>query len=188
MHARRASQLLENARTWATAALDSENETGSWLTYQTLAMCGWMLERRHATEFYEESIRHLDLSLDDDPINVSLALPGYADGGAYDRILQIFGQTQRLHEPDSIKKARSEAQICYVIAKHRLGLDYTEVEVAEACDRFLLKSMDKWLSDGHSVRAATWMKIIWSTRDPDLSPSDTLLRCYDYLPNCESPF
>jgi hypothetical protein len=189
-----ATRLLEKARTWATEAVHSDAEVAGWLTFETLAMCEWLLANRHDSEMYRKLTAHMDRSLAvpsiaKDPLEVSLCLPGYLDANAYERVLDIFEKTPRLVEPDSLAKVRNEAQMCFIIAKHRLGLEYSEPEVTNSCSTFLRKRMDKWLRDGHSVRAAEWMKIVfWNPQQGSLSARDTVLRCYDYLPGCPRPF
>lgn len=189
-----ASQLLAKARIWATEAIDSEREPATWLTFQTLAMCDWLLEKTHNSDIYRQFNDLLYRSLEhpaivSDAVNVSLMLPGLVDGRSYERVLQVFERTTKLVEPSSLDKLSNEAQLCFIIARHRLGPGYTKTEVDAACDKFMFKNMDKWLKNGHSVRAAEWMKIIWANRDDStLTPSDIVLKCYDYLRNCHRPF
>ncbi|MBL8820618.1 MAG: hypothetical protein JNL58_31640 [Planctomyces sp.] len=189
-----ASQLLAKARKWATEAIDSENEPATWMTFQTLAMCDWLLENQRHSDTYRQFNDLLERSLEhpaiaSDAVNVSLMLPGLVDGRSYERVLQVFERTKKLVESSSLDKISNEAQMCFVIAKHRLGHVHTKAEVESACDKFMLKNMDKWLGNGHSVRASVWLKIIWENRgDSALAPSDIVLKCYDYLRNCHRPF
>lgn len=188
-----ASQLLEKAHTWATAALSSDNEKAGWLTYATLALCEWLRHDRHDQRLYrmlaDEHYRMATTpGVADDAVNVSLAMPSFVDAGDYERTLELFERTNKLIEPDRLDKVRNEAELCLVIAQHRLGRKYTQSEVYGACDKFMLKSMDNWLRDGHLVRAAEWMKIIWGDRnDAALAPNEIVLKCYDYLPGCHRP-
>lgn len=76
--------------------------------------------------------------------------------------------------------------MCYVLSRHRLGLEYSDAEVAGALDRFLTKNTNTWLTNGHAARAAEWMKIAYhSDADNALSPKEVVLKCYDHLPGCE---
>lgn len=188
-----ATHLLEKARTWAGAALSSDSEIPGWLTFETLALCEWILSNHHDERMYQNlTDEHYRMAttqgVADDAVSVSLALPSFVDAGDYKRALELFERTRKLAEPDSLDKVRNEGQLCYAIAKHRLGLGYTEEEVAIACDKFMSKSMNKWLIDGHTIRAAEWMKIIWANhKDVSLSANETILKCYDYLRNCQRP-
>ncbi|WP_145049372.1 hypothetical protein [Lignipirellula cremea] len=189
-----AFQLLVKAQNWATEAIASEKETANWMTFQTLAMSDWLLENRHNLDLYQEFIVQLDRSLEspaiaNDAVNVSLALQAFVDGGALERVRQVFERTAKLVEPSNLSQIRNEAQLCLVIARHRLGIGYTKEEVDAACDKFLLKSMGKWLRDGHLVRAAEWMKIIWGNfGEANLPPNEIVLKCYGYLLDCRRPF
>jgi hypothetical protein len=189
-----ATRLLAKANKWATEAVVSDREVAGWDTFETLAMCEWLLANRHNSETYRKLTAHMDRSLAvpsiaKNPLNVSLSLPRYLDAGVYERVLEIFEETPRLLEPDSLAKVRNEAQMCSIIAKHRLGVAYSEAEVTDSCRMFLRKRMDKWLRDGHAVRAAEWMKIVfWNPQPGALSAMPTVLRCYDYLPGCQRPF
>ncbi|QDU97790.1 hypothetical protein [Lignipirellula cremea] len=189
-----AYQLLVKARNWATESITSENETADWMTFQTLAMSDWLLENRHNLDTYQKFMVHLDRLLENptianDAVNVSLMLPAFVDGSAFERVLQIFERTAKHVEPGSLDRISNEAQLCLVIARHHLGVGYTTAEVDAACDKFMFKNMAKWLRDGHFVRAAEWMKIIWGNFGKAiLPPNETVLKCYDYLHDCHRPF
>ena len=73
----------------------------------------------------------------------------------------------------------------YVIARHRLGLQYTSDEIQDALDRFLKRNVPKWCDGGQVQTLARWMKIaFWKPGD---DPVATLLKCYDYLPGLSPP-
>jgi hypothetical protein len=188
-----ASQLLEKAHKWATAALSSDKEIAGWLTFETLALCEWLLYDRHDQRLYQLLTDDLwrmatTPGVAEDAASVSLAMPSFVDAGDYERTLELFERTTQLVEPSSIDKIRNEAQLCLVIAQYRLGSGHSMAEVDEACDKFMLKNMDNWLRDGHSVRAAEWMKIIWGNRGGDtLAPNEIVLKCYDYLRGSHRP-
>jgi hypothetical protein len=76
--------------------------------------------------------------------------------------------------------------MCYVLARQRLGLEYSAEESHTALEKFLMGQVDtEWLAAGHYDRAAEWMKIAhWRTGD---DPIATVLRCYDYLPGRIAP-
>jgi hypothetical protein len=186
-----ASRLLAKAHKWSLESTESDNEIANWMTYQTISMSEWLSENRQDLETRKELMTELERAINspaiaNDAVNVSLLLPLFLDCGEYERVLEIVEQTQKISEPDNLEKIPNEAQMCFVIARHRLGMAYTEEEVANACEKFISRNMDKWLRDGHSVRAALWMKIIWSNSDDSvLSPNETILKCYEYLKDCK---
>ena len=74
----------------------------------------------------------------------------------------------------------------YVLARHRLGLEYTDEEVDKALHSFLKRNVrSEWLDRGQQTTAARWMKIaFWKPGD---DPVATFLKCYDYLGDFEPP-
>ncbi|HTU25843.1 MAG TPA: hypothetical protein VMF30_10620 [Pirellulales bacterium] len=78
--------------------------------------------------------------------------------------------------------------MAYVVARHRLGLQYSHEEFGTIATRFLKANVDRWLSDGHVRTAAEWMKIIhWNNSHPPITAKQALLKCYDYLPGRQPP-
>ncbi len=74
----------------------------------------------------------------------------------------------------------------YVLARHRLGLEYSAEEVEKALRSFLKRNMHShWLDRGLYRRVAQWMKIaFWKPGD---DPIATLLKCYEFMPEFEPP-
>jgi hypothetical protein len=48
---------------WATEAVVSDREVAGWDTFETLAMCEWLLANRHNSETYRKLTAHMDRSL-----------------------------------------------------------------------------------------------------------------------------
>jgi hypothetical protein len=81
-----------------------------------------------------------------------------------------------------LARARSEAQMSYVLCRHYLNGEYDWAEVDMAMRKFLKHNVNTWLTDGHYLRAAEWMKIAhWSGEETPLSARTVVLACYDYL-------
>jgi hypothetical protein len=156
--------------------------------YQTLALCDWLRNGEHDAESFHQFVEHEERFLAGSPagkdkVNVSLTLPTYVDARAYEKAVQRFAATRGLAAPRSLGSIRNEGQMSYVLCRQRLNKDYTEVDLASALARWLNKQVDRWLSEGHFVRAAEWMKIVyWNEQKRDLSAKDALLRCYAHLP------
>jgi hypothetical protein len=91
-----------------------------------------------------------------------------------------------LKPPKRLRSIQGEGTMSYVLARHRLGLEYSEEEVRAALDSFFKRNMrEQWLDRGQYDTVALWMKIaFWRPGD---DPIATLLRCYDYLPEFERP-
>lgn len=78
--------------------------------------------------------------------------------------------------------------MAYVVARHRLGLQYSRAEFETIAARFLKMHVDNWLANGHWDTVAEWMKIIhWNDAEPRISAKQALLKCYDYLPGRQRP-
>jgi len=180
-----ANRLLERARYLATESLTSDHEIAGWLTYESLALCEWILNNRHDEHLCQLLTEDRSLTtsgVGNDPVNVSMSLPSFVDAGVYEQVLELVERTKKLKEPENINRIRSEGPMCLVIARHRLGQKYTEEEVANACAKFMSRSIGPWLWNGHYVRAAVWMKIIfWNCSDQEISARDTILKCLDYV-------
>jgi hypothetical protein len=193
-----ARQLLEKARRWVTEAIKTNEIPNYYSQYgdealrsHTLAWCNFLLTGKEDSESYRqfgmfEDQYLADPSVGNDRVSVSLVLPHYISGNAYERALEVFAACPKLKPPEDLKKVRSEAQVCYVIARQRLGLEYSAEEVQEALAKFLTRNVDSsWLADGHSLRAAEWMKIAHWREGAD--PFATVLKAYDYLPDVTPP-
>jgi hypothetical protein len=156
-------------------------------------MCNWLLYDQHDAESLGRFVEHEDRFLatshvGNDRIGISLLLPTYVDAGAYRRAMELFATTPGLSVPKSLNSIRNEAQMCYIICCRELNQEYAKEKITSALSRFLTRNMDDWLSNGHFVRAAEWMKIVyWRDRNSEVSPKIALLKCYDHLPGCNHP-
>lgn len=193
-----ALQLLEKAHQWLEIAIaDNERPTRyaadgtEALRFCTLAMCNWLLRAAHDDGSLLRYVTHKDRFLANsaagrDKIELSLSLPTYVDAGAFTRVLEIFAAVPALSAPRSLQAIRSEAQMAYVLSRHHLGRDYEPDAVQAALGAFLTKNMDKWLADGHFLRAAEWLKIAyWNGNETPPSPKEVLLMCYTHMPGCQ---
>jgi hypothetical protein len=193
-----ARRLLEKAQRWVTEAIERNERPNHYSQYgdealrsHTLAWCNFLLSGKEDSESYRQFVEFegqylADPYVGNDRISVSLVLPHYVSGHAYERALEVFAACPKLQPADDLNKIRGEAQMCYVIARQRLGLEYSAEEVQEALAKFLKRHVDSsWLAKGHSLRAAEWMKIAHWREGAD--PFATVLKAYDYLPDVLPP-
>jgi hypothetical protein len=192
-----AQQLLKRAFDWVTLAI-KEGETPRDYApdgteaeqYEILAMCNWLLNSINDADSLNRSVEHeerflIRTGLWRDRANVTLGSISYVDAGAYGVALDRLASA-RFFAPKSLSAIRSEGQMCYVICRHRLGLEYTETEVASATERFLKRNMNTWLLDGVPDRAVQWMKVVhWREGTAGISPKEAVKMCYEYLPDAE---
>ncbi|HEY2586222.1 MAG TPA: hypothetical protein VGI81_10710 [Tepidisphaeraceae bacterium] len=194
-----ASQLSKRAFEWLTVAIKEKERPRAYGEYGTeaqwhrdLAMCNWLLHAVHDVENLKRYVEYEDRFLmgskiGRDKTNVSLALLGYVDAGAYQQALERFANAG-LQVPESLDSIRSEGQLCYVICRHRLRQEYLEADVKAAAEKFLKRSVNGWLVDGHFLRAAQWMKVVhWREGNVGLSPKGAVLKCYEYVSDVTPP-
>jgi len=186
-----ATQLLKRAFDWLTMAIKDQEKPRAYgangteaQRYRDLAMCSWLLHNVHDVENLKRFVEYEDRFLigskiGRDKTNVSLTLVGYVDAGAYENALERFADAG-LSAPESLSSVRNEAQMCYVISRHRLGQEYSEAEVESTTKKFLKRSVNGWLTDGHFLRASEWMKIVhWREGKAGFSPKEAVLKCYE---------
>ena len=102
-----------------------------------------------------------------------------------DAVFHRFAAAE-LKVPAGLPRIRHKGTMSYVLARHRLGLEYTDVEVDRSLRSFLKRNVySKWLSRGQYDTAARWMKVAhWKPGD---DPIATLQKCYDSMEQCEAP-
>jgi hypothetical protein len=152
-----AMQLLEKSLKWLQTAINEHEKPQRYAPdgteasrYQSLAFCNWLSHGQHDAESLQRFVEYEDRFLvtsevGRDKVSISLLLPTYVDAGAYKRTLELFASTRGLSAPESLGSIRNEAQMSYIICRHRLGQEYAEVEVTSAVDKFLNRSIDDWL-------------------------------------------
>src|SRR5215471_17242288 len=193
-----AEQLLRRAFEWATIAIVEEEKPRDYAKdgteaqwYEALAMCNWLLNGIHDADSLSRLVEHEERFLireriGRDRTNAGLIAISYVDADAYEVALDRL-TAARFSAPTSLNAIISEGQMCYVICRRRLGLEYSEPEVASATERFLKRKMNGWLLDGHAGRAAQWMKVVhWREGTAGISPKEAVLMCYKYLSDVRS--
>lgn len=120
-----------------------------------------------------------------DKVNVQLSLLPYLEAESYKLLIGRY-ESAGLKKPANLRRIQGEGTMCYVMARHRLGMEYSDEEIAAALETFLKRSVKEWLGRyGAFSTAARWMRIAhWQPGD---DPIATLLRCYDYLPDLKPP-
>lgn len=187
-----ATALLTKARHWLDVAIQEkerpnfyfENGTEA-LWHRDLAICNWLLDSRHdaanLARFVEYQDRYLRSQRRPDPVGIGMALSGYVDAGAYDRVFQLFAETRRLTRPTDLAKVRGEAQFAYVVCQYRTG-QVTAESLISCANSFFRRTMGQRMSNGHFDTVAYWMKIIhWQNGTPGLTADEALCKCMAYV-------
>jgi hypothetical protein len=188
-------ELFPKARAFLRAAIDNQEIPRYYFPGGTeaarlgrLAMCEWFIDRTHDLSSLKQSVewKERDLSKDRRPdrVAVQLSLARYVDAEEYATLIQRFEATG-LKAPKNIRNIQGEGTMGYVIARNRLGLQYTSEEVDAAVNTFLKRNVPAWCDGGNYQTLSRWMKIaFWKPAD---DPIATLLKCYNYLPGLEPP-
>lgn len=184
-------ELLLKARTFLRASIEHKEEPflGEHHRLESFAFCNWLVGRQHDLKSLKAAVGWREYWFSDQPsvrkTDVQLALPNYLDAEEYETLMRRY-EGVGLTKPTNLRRIQGEGAMCYVIARHRLGLDYSPEEVSAAVDIFLKRRIPQWLDDdGRYTDAARWMKLAFWKKGDD--PIATMLRCYDYLPGLKPP-
>lgn len=187
-----ANELIPKARHFLQEAVrrHERSKVAAGAVFDNLALANWFLDRKADIHSARAGV---DLKEDwfavekkkPDKSNVQLALPPYLEAERYELLIARY-ESAGLKKPANIHRILGQGTMCYVMARHRLGLEYTAEEIAAALETFLKRSVKEWLGRyGAFSTAARWMKIAhWRPGD---DPVATILRCYDYLPDLKPP-
>lgn len=77
----------------------------------------------------------------------------------------------------------------YALCLHRTGRQQFDGKDLISAGRKVLKSKlrKEWLGGGQYIRAATWLKIVCGCNDEALTPLQTVLKAYEYMPEVQRP-
>jgi hypothetical protein len=152
------------------------------------ALASWLVQKLHDVRTLQEAAHWRTIWFDEHPDiarrDIQLALSEYLEAAEYETLVERFEQVGA-KKPASLRRIQGEGAMCYVIARQRLGLEYTVEEIEAAVNTFLKRHVRQWLAGGHWTRAARWMKIAFWKKGDD--PIATVLRFYDYLPGLKRP-
>jgi hypothetical protein len=189
-------ELLSKAQGFLRAAIEHKQIPPNYgrggtesLRLRDFAMCNYFLEKRSDCKNLKEAVKWKEIWFEEtgesQKTEVQLTLPHYLDAEEYDVLFQRFEEAG-LKAPKNLRNIKGEGTMSYVLARHRLGLEYSADEVQAALNSFLKRNVRAaWLDRGLYTDVALWMKIaFWKPGD---DPIETLLRCYDYLPDFERP-
>lgn len=91
-------------------------------------------------------------------------------------------------KPLSLKKVLKPREYAYALCLHYARDQFTKEELFEAGRKMLQANLEKtWLEGGQSIRAATWLKIVYWHNDRSLTPLETILKAYDNMPHVSRP-
>lgn len=182
-------ELLAKAKEWLEYAVSIEEKPRIYFRggteagrFSYLALCTWLVEDVHDEESLLKEVEWQNLSFSEDRIvkgELNLALPSYVDAGEFRQAVELF--ESKFKAPKSLKSIRSEGAMAYVIAKAKLGEDYSTSDVADAVERFFRYKFPEFMKDGQYIPLAHWTKIAYWNDKQALSAPETVRKCLDYL-------
>lgn len=182
-------EMLNKVHTFLNASLErnEEGHPGRGLVLKNLALASWLRDGDEDKRSLRAAVEYIELGFDNNgaptSVDIQLSLALYLEAGELETLIRRF-ESAGLSKPKNIRRIKGEGTMAYVLARHRLGFEYTDDEVATARDMFLKRSVAEWMC-GHYSTVARWMKIAhWKPGD---DPIATVLRCYDYLPGLKPP-
>lgn len=77
----------------------------------------------------------------------------------------------------------------YLVCQNKLNLVHDDATMIELGRKLLVANLEDhpWLGYGQYSTAAMWLKIVYWHNDKNLTPEQTLLKCYDNMPNVQKP-
>lgn len=88
----------------------------------------------------------------------------------------------------SLKKLLKPRELGYALCLHHARGQYTPSDLHAAGRKMLQARLeDDWLGHGQSMRAASWLKVVYWHADPSLTPLETVLKAYDNMPQVARP-
>ena len=184
-------ELLLKARIYVRASIEHKEEPflSEHGRLEDFALLNWLVAGNHDLKSLRSAVRSRERRFSCQPnvrkTEVQSALPHYLDAEEYETLMRRY-EGAGLTKPANLRRIQGEGTMCYVIARHRLGLDYTPEEIKAAVDTFLKRRVSRWLGyEGAYTDAAHWMKLAFWKKGED--PITTVLRCYDYLPGLKPP-
>ncbi len=189
-------ELMRKARIFFGAAIEHKEIPpryarggAEYLRLCDFALCNWLLQKQHDLKSLKDAIRWKEIWFADAgeswKTEVQLSLPNYLDAEEYDALFERF-EAAKLKPPTKLSSIRGQGSMSYVLARHRLGLEYSDNEVEKALTTFFRRNVrSTWLDRGHYTTVALWMKIAYWKPDDD--PIATLLKCYEFMPELQPP-
>lgn len=185
-----AGKLLAKAKHWMECAMERrelargfelESERFHRHLYSTIR---WLLDGVHDRESLATWVSQTMESFRKHPSRLSGAELGFEavkfiDAGAYQDYLVLAA-------PAGIEAVKcsgaNEKQMALTLAVQALTQKFPEEKVQAAVKKFLDKHVGEWLNNGHAVRAAEWMKVIyWQRGETGLTPFDAVRKCLDHV-------
>ncbi len=185
-----AIRLLPKAKHWKEIAMKLEEERncsteGShWYGKKLYSLIRWLIDGVHDAEsmatWLSGSVNYYrNQKGGADSVSLGLNAEAFLDAGGYEDYISLAAP----RGIETIKcSGANEKQMALTLAVQALTKKFPEEKVDAAVKKFLDRHVGKWLNNGHAVRAAEWMKVIyWKQGDAGISPFDAVRKCLDHV-------
>lgn len=201
------SPAIPRALDWLNQAIKGKEKFGESQNFHHMrlhwarAISKWLLSAETGKDDWAEAMRfELDYWKDepntatwtirhclDDYMAFALQAGRYAEGiETYERLVGV--------KKVPLSKILKPRDYAYALCLQQTQGQFNDEDLFEAGRRVLQANLkEEWLGRGQSIRAATWLKIVYWDRDlragraPVLTPLQALLKAYDDMPNVPRP-
>lgn len=198
---------LERSLVWVNRAIDSGENFGEFpifhtrTLHKTLSLIRWMLFEDVCISGWQQAISFDNEDWDfnasfknsfNERLRYEDRLAFLLQAGEYKECESLYAYV-RGDRPPRFKGWVDPGDYAYVVCGVQAG-KYAESDSIQLGHRLLRKYLESdWLGHGQCVTAAMWLKIVlWDSdiragRKPSLTPLETILKAYEYMPRVETP-
>ena len=114
-----------------------------------------------------------------DSVSLGLSAVTFLNAGGYQDYLGLAAPTGI----EAVKcSGANEKQMALTLAVQALTQKFPDEKVQASVKKFLDNHVGEWLNNGHAVRAAQWMKVIyWKRGETGITPFDAVRKCLDHV-------
>ncbi|MCX7111124.1 MAG: hypothetical protein NTX45_13555 [Proteobacteria bacterium] len=197
--------LLTKYMAWLEDAIKRKEQCGESPAYSSMrhleaySLCKWLAENASDKTIYRHAIRQHEIAWDefdklggicDKEVRLSTLadyLKNCFQAGEFATALACYESLvgKRIH---SFKEAMTDSEFAYWACGQRLNGTWSADEHAKFGARLLQKHLEyDWLGNGHALRAASWLKMVYWDSGLIRTPLATLLKAYDLMPHVTRP-
>jgi hypothetical protein len=187
-----ADQVIQKSRDWFTTAIELPEESswawGRGLQFVFLALCNWLLNNQHdavslgrASELLEAGLTTSSTDDNSRTIGLIALLWVCLEVGDYARIERLGEQYKVYPPPPADRLLQVETRggtFCRVLARHKLGMDYTAEQIAAFLGVFEPYFSRSLLEELAFTGLAQFMKVLhWRGEITPPSAKDAVRLC-----------
>ena len=200
--------VLTKAIYWLNYAIDKKEKFGvnhdAHLSdlYRGAALAKWLQTELHDAHLWDQARIHEELGWSTGPepwekrevvtggaIDDYLSYSYLAGKNAASAGVQQFEKWVGKPNKISLSGTLSPKRFGYALCLHLSGQQEFPIEKLFNAGRGLLRAnlQEEWLGAGQTIRAATWLKIVYSLTDTKKTAKEILLAAYDNMPDVKRP-